>query len=213
MRKVLVVDDQPLMAGLIKSVLEQKDYVCEVANDASEARAILDDFELDLAIIDLNLGDGPSGYDIAHLVAKKFPRSAILAMTGFASPEFIGQVGSELPESASLVSKAQVSDADQLFEAVESAISSGSVFRATNTDMPLGSLTQTQIQVLRLMAEGYQTAEIASRRETTASAVEQAITGIYRNLGIDESSAINRRTEAIRLYIANAGLPFRDQVG
>ena len=74
----------------------------------------------------------------------------------------------------------------------------------------IGDLTKTQSEVLKMVAQGYTNSEIASRRETSVSAVEQLLNAIFRGLGITNSQQINPRAEAMRLYIAEAGLPQRD---
>ena len=78
------------------------------------------------------------------------------------------------------------------------------------TSHKVGDLTRTQTEVLRMMAQGYTNLEIAARRETSVSAVEQLIKSIFRGLGIVNSPQINPRAEAMRCYIAEAGLPNRD---
>lgn len=74
----------------------------------------------------------------------------------------------------------------------------------------IGELTKTQSEVLRMVAQGYTNSEIAVRRETSISAVEQLLNAIFKGLGITNSQQINPRAEAMRIYIAEAGLPHRD---
>jgi DNA-binding NarL/FixJ family response regulator len=71
-------------------------------------------------------------------------------------------------------------------------------------------LTNTQVQVLRLLACGYTNAEIARRRKKSVSAVEQIIKTIFVNLEIQDSLELNQRVEATRIYIRAAGVPSRD---
>ena len=77
-------------------------------------------------------------------------------------------------------------------------------------NLKIGELTKTQSEVLRMVAQGYTNSEIAARRETSVSAVEQLLNAIFRGLGIINSSQINPRAEAMRIYISEAGLPHRD---
>lgn len=59
------------------------------------------------------------------------------------------------------------------------------------------------------MAQGFSTPEIARQRECTTSAVEKLLGSVYLDLGIGAGGPLIPRSEAIRLYIAHAGIPDR----
>jgi DNA-binding NarL/FixJ family response regulator len=77
-------------------------------------------------------------------------------------------------------------------------------------DRPLSVLTKNQVEALRLLASGFTNAEIARRRETSVSSVEQLLNTTFKNLGIQSSDEINPRIEAVRIFIQAAGIPNRD---
>ena len=79
-----------------------------------------------------------------------------------------------------------------------------------NIALRLAALTKTQIEVLRMVAQGFTNSEIASRRATSVSAVEQILKSIFRGLEIESSGPINPRSEAMRAYISSEGIPPRD---
>ena len=74
----------------------------------------------------------------------------------------------------------------------------------------LAALTRTQTKVLRMVTQGFTNSEIASRRTTSISAVEQILKSIFRGLEIESFGPINPRSEAMRIYIASEGLPPRN---
>ena len=60
-----------------------------------------------------------------------------------------------------------------------------------------------------MMAQGLSNTEIARRRNTSTSAVEQRISEVFRILGLTASADVVPRVEAVRRYIAENGLPER----
>ncbi len=55
MKKILVVDDSPIIRKLIGYVLRKKDYTTEEAEDGMDAMEKLSCSEIDLVIVDLNM--------------------------------------------------------------------------------------------------------------------------------------------------------------
>jgi CheY-like chemotaxis protein len=74
---------------------------------------------------------------------------------------------------------------------------------------PLGALTEHQMEVLRLMALGYTNDTIATMKGAGRSTVERWIAGILKVMGIDPRGEVNPRVEAVRRYVAVAGIPER----
>ena len=73
----------------------------------------------------------------------------------------------------------------------------------------MANLTPTQIEILRMVAQGYTNQEIANKRSTSTRAVEGVLNAIFLNLGIANSNGINQRVEAVRMFITAAGTPER----
>lgn len=206
----MVVDDETMISGLVAQLLRAQGFEVETARDAAHARTVLEDFDPDIAIIDIDLGEGPSGVDLAHFVVTELPHVAILLLTQYRSPELLGYHVSGLPESVGYLSKASVVDPSQLIAAIESVLrESGPRFSGDSMIGPFAGLTERQLEIVRLLAMGYTTNEIARQRATSASAAEQMITAIYRRLGLPGSGEVNQRAEAVRLFVEHVGLPDR----
>jgi DNA-binding NarL/FixJ family response regulator len=63
-----------------------------------------------------------------------------------------------------------------------------------------------QVEVARMVADGLSNAEIASRRGVSAVTVERMIMRIARGLGIETTSATNRRVLIAREFLRQAGV-------
>lgn len=77
---VLVVEDEPKVAGFIKKGLQTQAYRVEVALTAEEAKQLLAATSFDLIILDVNLPDS-SGLDLAQHIRQKNNRVPILMLT------------------------------------------------------------------------------------------------------------------------------------
>ena len=207
-RYAIVVDDQQLVSTLVSNLLVENGFIVETCADVISAQNALKTFDPDIAILDLNLGVGPSGIDLAHYLARTRPETALLILTNFPSLPSVKLGGVELPPNTHFLEKKEISDVSKLLEAIESAIA-----RLPSVGQPtsgrLSALTRNQVSVLRSLAEGYSINEIASQRELTASAIEKTITRIYDRLGLEPSEPTNQRVEAVRIYVSEAGLPDR----
>lgn len=171
----------------------------------------MDTFDPDGALIDIQLGDGPSGVALAHLIHEQFPEVALAFLTRFPDQHAAGLVDADIPAGCGFLRKDKVADSDYLLAALEQVLTDhGDDFRDDlSADRPLGALTPMQLDVLRLVATGLTNAAIARQRGTSESAVEQALTSIIKVLDIPIRGDVNPRMELARRYIIAAGLPER----
>ncbi len=65
-RKILVVEDESLLRNLIANLLESEGFLVQSAGSAVEAKRVAKLFDPDLALLDIELGDGPNGLDLAE---------------------------------------------------------------------------------------------------------------------------------------------------
>ena len=210
-RSALVVEDEPLVRGLLVEILQAAAFKVEVAANALEARRVLNRFEPDLALLDIDLGAGANGIDVAHIIERNHPGTATVFLTKFPDARVATRSAEILKAGTSFLRKEMVGDPGYLLEAIEKALTDReSVRHDAAPDRPLSELTNTQLEVLRLVACGFTNAEIASRRGKSVSSVEQMLNSILRALEIDETEGINPRIEAVRRYISAVGVPNRE---
>jgi DNA-binding NarL/FixJ family response regulator len=211
-RRVLVVEDDNFTSGLICAALRGGGFEVEAAASAAQARRSVEVFDPDAAVIDLDLGAGASGVDLAHILDHQYPGVALLVLTRLKDLRAAGYTEGDLPPTCGFIRKESVTDADKLVESVERALADQveRVGRGGVQESPLDRLTTTQLAVLRAVAQGYTTSRIAEMRGTTSSAVEKVLGSVYDSLGIAKEDGINPRSEAMRLFVEYAGLPPRD---
>ena len=196
--RVLVVDDDDFTRTLVATLVESLGHtVVARAGAVSEAMALADDEGPDLALLDLDLGEGPTGLDLAHGLRRLLPNISIVMLTSYGDPTWMGQ-RREPPVGARYVVKGSVNDSQVLANAIESALSDPLALDARErNDTPL---SEGQWEILRLVAAGYTNAEIARRRSLTEDAVNKAITRLVRQLDIEVGKHDNARVLLTQAY-------------
>ena len=209
----MVVEDEPLVASLLCDVLKQAGFEARTAPDAVSAQALVEEFDPDGALIDINLGPGPHGLHLGHLLNRTRPDVGLVFLTKYQDPRVSGASGWTVPEGSAFLAKDRISDTKLLMDAIESVLNDSK--HVTRHDKiqhgDFDRLTAIQLEILRLAALGLTNSAIARRRGTLARTVEQRLKTVYQTLGIVVSPDVNPRVEAIRRYIATLGLPTDEQ--
>jgi CheY-like chemotaxis protein len=84
LHKVLVVDDDPVVAKSFNRVLEQKGYVVVTASNAQEALSKVQEGEYDVVYTDIKM-PGMSGIELAERLKVERPWTPVVIVTGFGS--------------------------------------------------------------------------------------------------------------------------------
>lgn len=209
-RQVLIVEDEPFVRGLVVRVIEEAGFEALPAGSVPEALALVEDHDPDAAILDIELGPGPSGIDLAAALIASMPHLALVFLTQAAAPD-IGGRPTSIPDSAAYLVKRSLGDPGTLLEALELVLSDGDPSGRFREDReridPLGRLSAAQRDTLRLIAEGLSNEEIAKQRSTSVRAVEAMVSRIFAVLDVAGDSRISPRVAATRIYAAHAGLP------
>lgn len=199
------------MSSLLADVLTAQGFDVSVAADGVRAREEIDDFDPDAAILDIGLGDGPSGVDLAMVLHRQRPDIALLLLTHHADLRTAGYADQDVPPGCGFLRKDRVRDTAHLMESLESVLSDRPDRVRDDQDpaKPLAALDAKQLEVLRLMALGYTNEYIAQTTGSGLSTIERRTISIFRTLGIDTHAYLNPRVEAVRLFIAATTLPER----
>ena len=197
--KLLIVDDDNFSRVAISSALAILGHQITAAGAANQALEQLADDHLDVAILDLDLGTGPTGIDLAYILRKRFPNLGIVFLTSYSDPKFLAARYSELPMGARYLTKSSLANLTQLITLINQARFSP---LKTNSKAPKSEfhLSENQIEVLKLIAEGKTTNQIAELLMITTKAVEGVISRINSNLGLSNSESKNPRVQLVQSY-------------
>jgi DNA-binding NarL/FixJ family response regulator len=206
--RVLLVEDHDFTRTTVAASLrsEQCKVVASVPSARDALRAI-EEHKVDCAVIDLNLGVGPNGLDLAHRLREEDANIGIVLLTTFKDPRLL--VGDErsLPAGTVYLVKDDVRTTTQMREAIDAAVANVKAKGKTpEADGPTRlPLTDTQMEILRMVAEGLTNAEIAERRGVTARAVQTAMTRILTIAQIEPDSSVNVRVQLVKYYQSLGG--------
>ena len=200
--RVIIVDDDDFTRMTLRAVLASLDYT--VVGDAAHVVGAMDMARAqrpELAVIDLDLGEGPTGVDLAHGLRSLLPSIGLVILSSYADPRLIGRRTRPLPEGTTYLSKQGVGDARVLDDALRRALSHEDAAHVPEST----ALTDTQIEIMRLISGGYSNAEIAKRMWITEDGVNRAVTRLVKQLGLQVTKEHNTRVLISRAYAELAG--------
>ena len=101
-RRILVVDDEPLVCDAVKMMLNFDGHVVETATNGKEALAIFDEGKFDLVITDFEM-PAMKGDEFAAAIKSRSPEQPVVMITAYA--EMLHASGNPLPGVDFVISK------------------------------------------------------------------------------------------------------------
>lgn len=196
--RVLVVDDHALHRDGIRQILGQQPGI-EVTGEAESAElalVLINQLHPSVVLMDIRL-PGMNGIDATRRIHRDHPGTRVLVVTAYDDDEY---VRSALEAGASgHLSKA--APGRELVEAVRAVAAGGTVIEpvalthllagVNGTPLPASELTERELTVLQLLAEGLHNKQVATRLGISRRTVERHCDNIYAKLGVGS------RTEAV----------------
>ena len=199
--RVLIADDHALVRAGIRALVERIEGVVVVgeAGTGSEALKFVEELKPNLILLDITMPDG-GGFDVLEQVTKQFPEIRVIVLTVHEAGEYAIRALREgaagfLPKSAA---------STELEQAVQTVIRgeryiSPETSRKTLLDFGKGSkrdllatLSPRQREVLRLIAEGRTTKQIAQLLEISVKTVETHRAQLMERLDIHDVAGLVR---------------------
>lgn len=196
-RLALIVEDSKFAGVMIEGVVRESGFETERVDTARKAIEILREVDPDLAVIDIDLGRGPSGFEVVRYIQEWLPWTAILIITSFRSPRLVDP---DVPPLAGIpyLVKADLDSTEQVTLGIKRAMERTGSLPSTVESQP--SITPGQADVLRLIARGLSNELIAKQLSITPRAAQHATRRLYRSLGLDPGDGTNSRVLATHLY-------------
>jgi DNA-binding NarL/FixJ family response regulator len=200
--RVLIADDHALVRAGIRALVEKIEGMVVVgeAGKGSEALDLVHELRPDLMLLDITMPDG-SGFEVLEQVTKKYPEIRIVVLTVHEAGEYAIRALREgaagfLPKSAA---------STELEQAIQSVVR-GEVYISPETSRKtlleygkgttkrdlLATLSPRQREVLRLIAEGKTTKQIAQLLEISVKTVETHRAQLMERLGIHDVAGLVR---------------------
>jgi DNA-binding NarL/FixJ family response regulator len=196
--RVLVVDDHALHRDGIRQIFGQHPGI-EVVGEADSAElalVLVNQLHPSVVLMDIRL-PGMNGIEATRRIRRDHPGTRVLVVTAYDDDEYVR--GALEAGASGHLSKA--APARELVQAVRAVTAGGTVIEplalthllsGTTGGPPAASqLTERELAVLKLLAEGLHNKQVASRLGISQRTVERHCDNIYAKLGVGS------RTEAV----------------
>jgi DNA-binding NarL/FixJ family response regulator len=153
------------------------------------------------ALIDLHLGAGPSGIDLAVHLRRLNPEIGIVMLTSYEDPRLLRGNLPDLPLGAQWLVKRTVTDVSIVAEAIRNSLDSMSLAVLPAAQNPImQKLSAVQVETLRLVGGGFTNSEIAKKRYVSERSVEQTISLLIKKFNLNEQPALNERASLVKIF-------------
>lgn len=199
--RVLLVEDEDFTRTMVSEMLSASGINVLPVASVAEALKSMEDFDPHVVLTDLDLGHGPDGADLLTKVAEDRPWTGMVIMTAHASPELAINDVSRIPEQAGYIVKSELNSIHSLVSIIqESIIMPGNFNGSDSVGEEKVTITSSQAEILRMIADGLSNAAIAEARGITLRAAEALIQRTFAALGVNGDSSINARVAAVRMW-------------
>jgi serine/threonine-protein kinase len=211
--RVVIADDAVLLRqGVVRLLAEDGIDVVGEASDAGELLRLVGAHRPDVAIVDIRMPPSHTdeGLVAAQVIRRRRPETAVLVLSQYVDAAYALRLVDGEQSRCGYLLKDRILDARELVSAVrrvnegEVVVDPGLVdelLRRRREESALDELTERELEVLGLMAEGLTDRGIAERLWLTPRTVETHVRHILQKLGIPADTAVNRRVHAVLVYL------------
>lgn len=196
---IIIVDDDYLVAGALKTILEVNDEITVAAlgNDGRDAVSLYRKHRPDILLIDIRMKD-MDGLEASEKILQEFPDAKILLLTTFSDDEYIIKA-LKLGTKGYLLKQ----DYTSIFPALQAVYSGQTVFgheiisripdmlqAASSFDYASFGISERELEIIHLIAEGFSNKEIASKLFLSEGTVRNYLSSILDKLGLRDRTQV-----------------------
>lgn len=202
--RILIIDDDALIRSSLSTALHSLGIeVVGTGATAREALNLVTEHKPDVALLDMDLGVGPNGIDISNAIRKQLPGIGLVFLSSYSSPKFAPNY-EQMPIGSRFLTKGEMSDMQMLVNRILQAKKYPLIHDSSKRNDEI-ELTSQQVTLLKYLAEGLTTSEIASRLSISEKGVEANIARLQTILDVHKSSEKNLRVSLARAYFRLTG--------
>jgi len=211
--RLVIADDETLLREGLERLLVEAGH--EVVGKAGTAGELLRRVELtrpDVAIVDIRMPPTHTdeGLVAAQEIRRSYPTTGVLVLSHYVESHYAMRLLEEHTERSGYLLKERISDVAVLVDAA-TRIAEGEcvvdptivsrLLKRPREPSPLDELTERELEVLALMAEGHSNEGICRRLYLSPKTVETHVRHILMKLDIGETPNYHRRVLAVLAYL------------
>ena len=200
--RVLVAEDEEFTLNLLREILSDANYEVIAVNTITGAIEAIKEFDPHAVVTDLNFGiNAPNGADLLNLLEAERPWIGKVILTSHASANLALPRGTELPKNVIYLVKSELETIAALSNAVQDSIAQiNDKSPRQATESTRIAISESQGEILRMIAEGYTNAAIATQLGTSLRATEALVQRTFLALGLKSHEDFNSRILAVRMW-------------
>jgi DNA-binding NarL/FixJ family response regulator len=211
--RVVIAEDTVLLREGLRRVLTDAGLdVAGTAGDAEQLLSLVAATRPDVVLADIRMPPTQTteGLRAALEIRRTWPSTAVIVLSQHVETEQLFELLAGDPRGIGYVLKERVADIAQFIGAIrrvaagESVIDPQVVSRLVarpRRDSPLETLTERELAVLALMAEGRSNHAIANRLYMSPKTVETHVGNLFAKLGLLPAAEDHRRVLAVLTYL------------
>jgi DNA-binding NarL/FixJ family response regulator len=213
--RAVIADDSVLFReGLARVLSDLGVEVIAQVGDATELEAVLMTTPVDIAIVDIRMPPTftTEGLAAAEALATTHPTVGVLVLSNHLEADYAVRLLDQQPARRGYLLKERVGDLASFGDAVHRIAAGGVALDpemvrelAVQPAAGLKDLSEREMDVLRLMAEGFSNERIGTLLFLSHRTVEAHIGRIFTKFGIDRSAGQNSRVAAVLAFL-NSGV-------
>ena len=204
--KVIIVDDHEVVRDGIKSVLEETEDISIIADadNGEDAIRLVDKMKPDILLTDITM-PGLSGIETAEIVSRDYPATKVIMFSMHENEEYISKAIEN--KAAGYLSKN--AEKEEMIQAIRTVAQGGQYFSSDISQTMLTSyvsnainekdntgqklhLTNREEEVLKLVANGLRSKEIADKLFISTRTVETHRNNIMQKLEVKNTAELIR---------------------
>ncbi len=213
--RVLLVEDQPFFVELLKNTI-QADPEFELLGSTADGESAVEfarKTSPDVVIMDIELAGEMNGVEAGLKIKELKSDTAIVLLSAHVERGYLTSLPLSHSSGWAYLLKQTLPDVDTLLRTIRQSVNGMVVLDPKlvqmldpNPDSMLNRLTDRQLQLLKLMAQGYDNPSIARELKLTQNTVETYINAIYQELGASREPGVHPRVSATLIYLRESNL-------
>jgi DNA-binding NarL/FixJ family response regulator len=211
--RIVIAEDSALLREGLAGLLEDAGHdVVARAGDAAGLLRTVNAYKPDLAIVDIRMPPTltTEGLQAARRIRDEYPRIGILILSQHLETGDVVDLVRNGGGGFGYLLKDRVLDVDAFLQAVAHVAGGGTaldpevvsaMLSDARGDGPLGELSERELEVLALMAEGRSNAGVAGALHLAERTVETHVRNIIAKLGVGGDPSSHRRVLAVVAYL------------